>query len=141
MAVRLLGSDRIGHYEHVILQTVADGIHVVWPGKQPTSEEAEEAAEEEAKEKKVKEAEAQDQRAVAKKKADEASMCHHFPFNHIPIPDLVTNIVPGIWTQVALAYAIHKSLIFIRVPLTAAITPRVVKVLRTWGVDIARRRP
>ena len=141
MAVRLLGSDRIGHYEHVILQTVADGIHVVWPGKQPTSEEAEETAKEEAKEKKVKEAEAQDQRAVAKKKADEASMCHHFPFNHIPIPDLVTNIVPGIWTQVALAYAIHKSLIFIRVPLTAAITPKVVKVLRTWGVDIARRRP
>jgi len=33
-------------------------------------------------------------------------------------------------TQLALAYAIHKSFIFIRVPLTVALTPRLVKVLR-----------
>lgn len=39
----------------------------------------------------------------------------------------------------ALAYAIHKSFIFIRVPLTAAITPKVVKVLRGWGFDIGKR--
>ena len=47
----------------------------------------------------------------------------------------------GIWTQLALAYAIHKSFIFIRVPLTAAVTPKVVKVLRGWGWDIGKRRP
>ncbi|KAI9892281.1 MAG: hypothetical protein M1814_001740 [Vezdaea aestivalis] len=45
----------------------------------------------------------------------------------------------SIWTQVALAYAIHKSFIFIRVPITAAITPKVVKVLRGWGWDIGKR--
>ena len=49
--------------------------------------------------------------------------------------------VLGIWTQLALAYAIHKSFIFIRVPLTVAVTPKVVKVLRGWGWDIGKRRP
>ncbi|TQB67753.1 hypothetical protein MPDQ_004818 [Monascus purpureus] len=47
----------------------------------------------------------------------------------------------SIWTQVALAYAIHKSLIFIRVPLTAAVTPKVVQVLRNWGWNIGKRTP
>ncbi|KAJ4306113.1 DUF1279 super [Collariella sp. IMI 366227] len=44
-------------------------------------------------------------------------------------------------TQLALAYAIHKSFIFLRVPLTAAVTPRVVKVLRGWGWEIGKRTP
>ncbi|KAK4219138.1 N-terminal acetyltransferase 2 [Rhypophila decipiens] len=42
-------------------------------------------------------------------------------------------------TQLALAYAIHKSFIFVRVPLTAAILPKVVKVLRSWGWKIGRK--
>ena len=46
---------------------------------------------------------------------------------------------PGLGTQLALAYAIHKSFIFIRVPLTAAVTPKVVKVLRSWGWNIGKR--
>jgi hypothetical protein len=45
----------------------------------------------------------------------------------------------GIWTELALAYAVHKSLIFIRVPITAAVTPRVVKTLRGWGWDIGKK--
>lgn len=45
----------------------------------------------------------------------------------------------GIWTQLALAYAVHKSFIFIRIPLTAAVTPKVVKVLRGWGWDIGKK--
>ncbi|UNI20677.1 DUF1279 super [Purpureocillium takamizusanense] len=44
-------------------------------------------------------------------------------------------------TQLALAYAIHKSFIFIRVPLTAAVTPKVVKMLRSWGWNIGKKRP
>ncbi|ERF70597.1 hypothetical protein EPUS_02463 [Endocarpon pusillum Z07020] len=44
----------------------------------------------------------------------------------------------GFWTKLALAYAIHKSFIFIRVPLTAAITPKVVKTLRSWGWKIGK---
>ena len=46
----------------------------------------------------------------------------------------------GLATQLALAYAIHKSFIFVRVPLTAAILPKVVKVLRGWGWEIGKRR-
>ncbi|KAM3079325.1 DUF1279 superfamily [Clarireedia jacksonii] len=42
-------------------------------------------------------------------------------------------------TQLALAYAIHKSFMFVRVPLTAAITPKVVRTLRSWGWDIGKR--
>ncbi|ODV79681.1 uncharacterized protein CANTADRAFT_25584 [Suhomyces tanzawaensis NRRL Y-17324] len=40
------------------------------------------------------------------------------------------------WTEFAIAYGIHKSLIFIRVPICAAITPGVVKLLRRWGFKI-----
>jgi hypothetical protein len=47
----------------------------------------------------------------------------------------------SIWTQLVLAYAIHKSFIFIRVPVTAAITPKVVKTLRGWGWNIGKRTP
>lgn len=43
-------------------------------------------------------------------------------------------------TQLALAYAVHKSFIFVRVPLTAAILPKVVKVLRGWGWEIGKRK-
>ncbi|OAQ97232.1 hypothetical protein LLEC1_02992 [Akanthomyces lecanii] len=42
-------------------------------------------------------------------------------------------------TQLALAYAIHKSFIFLRVPLTAALTPKIVKKLRSWGWNIGKR--
>ncbi|KAG9254593.1 uncharacterized protein F5Z01DRAFT_673748 [Emericellopsis atlantica] len=41
-------------------------------------------------------------------------------------------------TQMALAYAIHKSFFFVRIPLTAAITPKVVKTLRSWGWNIGK---
>lgn len=41
------------------------------------------------------------------------------------------------WTEFVLAYGIHKSLfIFVRVPLTAALTPSIVKMLRGWGFKI-----
>lgn len=46
----------------------------------------------------------------------------------------------GLATQLALAYAIHKSFIFIRVPLTAAVTPKVVKILRGWGWQIGKKK-
>lgn len=53
---------------------------------------------------------------------------------------LPTDFATGLGTQLALAYAIHKSFIFLRVPLTAAVTPKVVKVLRSWGWQIGKRR-
>lgn len=41
-------------------------------------------------------------------------------------------------TEFALAYAIHKSLIFIRLPITAAITPAVVKYLQSKGFKVGK---
>ena len=53
---------------------------------------------------------------------------------------LTTRFPPvGLATQLALAYAIHKSFIVFRVPLTAAVTPKVVKVLRSWGWKIGKK--
>ena len=38
--------------------------------------------------------------------------------------------------EFAIAYGIHKSLLIVRVPITAAITPGVVNLLRRWGFRI-----
>ncbi|KAG7883187.1 hypothetical protein KL905_001888 [Ogataea polymorpha] len=43
-----------------------------------------------------------------------------------------------LWTEFAVAYAIHKSLIFIRLPITAAITPAVVSKLRKMGFNVGK---
>jgi hypothetical protein len=47
----------------------------------------------------------------------------------------------AIWTQLGLAYIVHKSFIFLRVPLTAAVLPKVVKTLRSWGYNIGKKKP
>lgn len=49
--------------------------------------------------------------------------------------------VAAIWTQLGLAYIVHKSFIFVRVPLTAAVLPKVVKTLRSWGYNIGKKKP
>ncbi|KAJ5787405.1 hypothetical protein N7457_002395 [Penicillium paradoxum] len=99
-AVRLLGVERIGYYEHVVIGFVKDKLKSVWPQAEASDGEGELAQAEERNE-------------------EEAS----------------------IWTQLVFAYALHKSFIFIRVPLTAAVTPKVVKMLRRWGWDIGKRTP
>lgn len=43
-------------------------------------------------------------------------------------------------TEAILAYGIHKSLIFIRVPITAAITPAIVNKLRKMGFNIGSQK-
>ncbi|KAJ9260652.1 hypothetical protein DTO195F2_4492 [Paecilomyces variotii] len=107
-AVRLLGVDRIGHWEHVILETVKSTVKSVSPFA-----------------------------AGEEKKQGEA------PIDHGVAEAEKRNAGEGasIWTQLALAYAIHKSFIFLRVPLTAAVTPKVVKTLRSWGWNIGKRKP
>ncbi|CAG7935313.1 unnamed protein product [Penicillium nalgiovense] len=102
-AVRLLGVERIGYYEHVVIGFVKDKLKSVWP--QTKSSEAEDG---------------QGQLAQAEERNQEEA---------------------SIWTQLVFAYAIHKSFVFIRVPLTAAVTPKVVKTLRGWGWDIGKRKP
>ncbi|GLI80153.1 DUF1279 super [Penicillium ochrochloron] len=107
VAVRLLGVERIGHWEHVVVSSVKDVFKSVWPQAESGSVPAE-----------------GDGALVKAEQEEEGSMEE-----------------ASIWTQLALAYAVHKSLIFIRVPLTAAVTPKIVKVLRRWGWEIGKRKP
>lgn len=73
---------------------------------------------------------------------EEASKSEQNPREALAADNISTNATPaGLATQLALAYAIHKSFIFIRVPLTAAILPKVVKVLRSWGWKVGKATP
>ncbi|KIW37976.1 uncharacterized protein PV06_09953 [Exophiala oligosperma] len=130
LAVRMLGTDRIGHWEHVALSWIR-GV-VAWPFPQKQKEVLEAAgdvveANVVGETKRILEEEGPDQQSQevedhGYKEAEKAN----------------TGSNASIWTQLALAYAIHKSFIFVRVPLTAGITPKVVKTLRGWGWNIGK---
>lgn len=126
-AVRLLGVDRIGHFEHMVVQTVKDALHTVWPQRETTPSNQ---GEREALDRQGGLAQAEERHQ------EEASM-----WSPCTCSFLSHRVNLGIWTQLALAYAIHKSFIFFRVPLTAAVTPKVVKTLRRWGWNIGKRKP
>ncbi|QDS76574.1 hypothetical protein FKW77_007012 [Venturia effusa] len=120
LAVRMLGTDRIGRWEHNVVDAFWKVVRIPFPtlGKKELEAGTGDIAVGESSEggswgtADVKQAEADNAGADA-----------------------------TIWTQLALAYAIHKSFIFVRVPLTAAILPKVVKTLRGWGWNIGKRRP
>ncbi|KAF2117675.1 hypothetical protein BDV96DRAFT_489118 [Lophiotrema nucula] len=121
LAVRGLGTERIAHYEHVVIEAVSDVIRIVYPdfrksmGSEAVSGES--LAEATAREGELALSEVD--AAEAANKGSGASL----------------------WTQLALAYAIHKAFIFVRIPATVAVTPKVVKTLRGWGWDIGKRKP
>lgn len=48
-------------------------------------------------------------------------------------------VSPTLLTEFGIAYALHKSLIVIRLPLTAAVTPSVVAMLQRWGFKIGNK--
>ncbi|KAG2414192.1 hypothetical protein HFD88_003383 [Aspergillus terreus] len=114
-AVHFLGADRIGHYEAVVVDSFKAAAGTVFPSlqEQQQADIDAAAADSEAVKEEAKAAEEK------KKAGEEASL----------------------WTQIVFAYAIHKSLIVFRVPLTAAITPKVVKALRHWGWDLVKGKP
>ncbi|MCJ1435471.1 hypothetical protein MMC27_004844 [Xylographa pallens] len=118
IAVRAIGTERIGEWEHYIVEWFKRAVPIQIPEKwRSTGSES------------VEEAQTVVDGAIAGydhgvKDAEKAN----------------TGDTASIWTQLALAYAIHKSFIFIRVPITAAITPKVVKVLRGWGWNIGKRK-
>ncbi|KAF2833405.1 hypothetical protein CC86DRAFT_338689 [Ophiobolus disseminans] len=116
LAVRLLGTDRIGHYEDVIKRTFWSVVRLAFPDAGARS--AETPASED-----IAEATAREGNVGAAEMA------------------IRTGADASIWTQLGLAYLVHKSFIFVRVPLTAAVLPKVVKTLRKWGYDIGKRKP
>ncbi|KKY22920.1 putative peptide alpha-n-acetyltransferase nat2 [Diplodia seriata] len=120
LAVRMLGTDRIGRWEHAAITAFWNLVHVAFPDVH-REKKLEGAVETEAGQ--VRDGAVSDMEEVAA--AAEANAGEE----------------ATIWTQLALAYAIHKSFIFFRVPLTAAVTPKVVKVLRGWGWNIGKRKP
>ncbi|KAF2872523.1 hypothetical protein BDV95DRAFT_491528 [Massariosphaeria phaeospora] len=121
LAVRMLGTDRIGHYEHVIVEGFWNLVRLVAPNAGPKPEVAPIADD------------------IAADTAREGGAGWS---GEVELADAKNSgAEASIWTQLALAYAVHKVFIFVRVPLTAALLPKVVKTLRGWGYDIGKRKP
>ncbi|EEH37065.1 hypothetical protein PAAG_07483 [Paracoccidioides lutzii Pb01] len=145
-AVRLLGAERIGHYEHVVAEGFKGVFAPIWQtvAKPDASGGSDSDAADGGK---------WGDMAIAMGGAGGAGGTGEWDGHARAAEAEGQNVGTGtgteteteagasLWTQLALAYAVHKSLIFIRVPITAAVTPKVVKVLRQWGWDIGKRRP
>lgn len=110
LAVRLLGTDRIAKAEHVIIEWFSNLVRTVYPDFRMKKHVGGAA---EGVESDLREGETE----KAKGTGDNASL----------------------GTQLVLAYAVHKSLIIFRVPLTAAVLPKIVKTLRGWGYNIGKK--
>lgn len=137
LAVRWLGTERVGRWEHAIVGSIKNAVKSVMPDVgQKTEEVATEV------ESSVVDAAAREgagwgvEEADARNQSEEA--CKFSPLSIAP--SLLTFYSKALWTQFVLAYAIHKSFIFLRVPLAVAVTPKVVKTLRGWGWQIGKRK-
>jgi hypothetical protein len=130
LAVRLLGTDRIGRYEAVLKNGFWSVVRIAFPNAGPTEKEvSEDIAEATAREGHVGGTEID-----IGPGADACKESWHWK-------ELDTDShATAIWTQLGLAYLVHKSFIFVRVPLTAAVLPKVVKTLRSWGYDIGKKK-
>lgn len=129
LTVRLVGPERVGEVEHAIVDSFWSLISIVVPSMGPEDRTASDNAIAE----EVKETQSVD--SNGHKHNDNASM---YVRRNLMREYRANNNFAGIWTQLILAYAIHKSLLVFRVPLTAAVTPKVVKTLRSWGWNIGR---
>ena len=143
LAVRSIGTERIGHYEHAAVQWIKSVLpyelpqiklpqielpQIRWPWQtQPVDGPKEQ---ETVHGNQGPRAEGDSQSSA---NGEEASMCQTLPAE-IRLTSLL-----GLWTQILIAYALHKSFIFLRIPLTIAITPKVAKTLRSWAGTWASR--
>jgi hypothetical protein len=139
VAVRMLGTDRIGRWEHNVVGAFWKVVRIPFPdlGKR----EPETGAGETELGAATREGGSWGTSGVEQAEADNSGIDASMLIPRESYIEPATNYYQGLWTQLALAYAIHKSFIFIRVPLTAAILPKVVKTLRGWGWDIGKRKP
>ncbi|KAI9794789.1 MAG: hypothetical protein M1816_002917 [Peltula sp. TS41687] len=119
LAVRTLGAEKIGHWEHVVVEWIRE----VVPWELPQRKKSESLS--------------VDDQLVSQEGVDGGLTAKETDENG---EKRIAAANASIWTELALAYAVHKSFIFFRVPLTAAITPRVVKILRRWGWDLGKRK-
>lgn len=132
LAVRLVGPERIGEVEHAIVDKFWSLVGLVMPSMKPDNRTPVEDAVEGA----AREAMTTNGNGIKHK--EDASMYMQSDLGRYGLTDLSP---AGIWTQLLLAYGVHKSLIFFRIPLTAAVTPKVVKTLRSWGWNIGNKKP
>ncbi|KAF3159899.1 hypothetical protein TWF225_011204 [Orbilia oligospora] len=122
--VKMVGTEKIAHYEHIII----DGFWNVMP---ETIRQFRPAA--------IKEAKVEADRVAVGIGGDIDALAHG---EGVMGQGAVKNSNGGeasIWTVLILAYAVHKSLIFFRVPLAAAVTPKIVQKLRGWGFNIGKK--
>lgn len=111
LAVHSMGKEKIETYENTLKNTFGYGV---------TPEELEaKQAERRAKEKLESES-----NTASESASSESSSIWKTIYDQFSLSEFI------------IAYGIHKSLIFIRLPVTAAITPGIVKVLRGWGFKI-----
>ena len=145
----MIGPDKVGHWEHVIVSYIKDLIK--WPASDQAGEEVVEGAIHGVEKiaKPVEEVTGQRQRILEEDEGyevadhgyrDAAKANSGSNASKYHADDELNHGQPGtgLWTQLALAYALHKTFIFVRVPLTAAITPKIVKTLRSWGWNIGK---
>ncbi|KAG8677037.1 DUF1279 superfamily [Fusarium poae] len=120
--VRMVGPEKIGEVEHRVMSTVKqmipDSVREAWHTYWQSFRKAEAKA--------LGDDEISDKMEMATWGVEKAQERNR--------------VDASLATQLALAYAIHKSFIFIRVPLTAAVTPKAVKVLRSWGWNIGKKK-
>lgn len=109
LAVHSMGKEKIESYENTVKNTFGYGV----TPEELAAKQAERKAKEEAESASDTVSEVSENRGIWKTIYDQFS-----------------------FSEFIIAYGIHKSLIFIRLPITAAITPGIVKVLRGWGFKI-----
>ncbi|OAP60950.1 hypothetical protein AYL99_05952 [Fonsecaea erecta] len=133
LAVRMVGTETIGHYEHVVVETFKS--IVKWPiqGSAKAQMVTDGAIDEASEEAGLREFDHQATQAGGRVLEEQTNDHGYKAAQKANQGDNAS-----IWTQLALAYAVHKSFIFIRVPLTAAILPKVVRTLRSWGWNIGK---
>ena len=131
LAVQLVGPERIGEVEHAIVDGFWHLVAIAMPSMKPDGRVAVEEVEAEIREAGVPDGNGH--------KHKEAASTYMYFSRMLDVGADVINT--GIWTQLLLAYGVHKSLIFFRIPLAAAVTPKVVKTLRGWGWNVGNRQP